>query len=317
MPELPEVETVVRGLSRHLIGQTIKDVEVRNKNSYKVTSLRSRPRRGRQDVQGLKIVKISRRGKGIIINLTKDISLLIHLKMTGQLIYVPRTKKRSFDSAQDDKVGARNDKVKGWDDGRMNFGHPTSDFTNTMPSSHTRVIFKLSKGTLYFNDQRKFGWIKALPTGKISADSFIKKLGVEPFSKAFAPTLLWQATQRRKNSPIKAILMDQEIVAGMGNIYADEALFLAKIRPTRKGKDITQSEAKKLLSAIRKVLTLGIKHSGSSIGSYKTTTGAPGKMQNYLKVYDQTGKPCFRCKGKVERIKIAGRSAHFCPSCQK
>lgn len=186
-----------------------------------------------------------------------------------------------------------------------------------MPSSHTRVIFELSYGTLYFNDQRKFGWVKLVPTCDIEKDSFIKRLGVEPFSKSFTVDILWQTIQKHPNGPIKSTLMDQSLIAGVGNIYSDEALFVAGIRPDRKGKTITIAENKKLISAIKKVLELGIKHSGTSIANYKNAEGLPGKMQNYLKVYGRTGQPCPHKCGIVKVIRIGGRSAHFCPVCQK
>jgi len=293
MPELPEVETVVRGLTRHIVGQSIKDIKILNKKSFIGTS--------RQDSKS-KILGLKRRGKSIIINLSKGLSLLIHLKMTGQLIYIPK------DSGQ-----ARMTEGKK----RLNLGHPTKDFAEEMPSSHTRVIFELSKGTLYFNDQRKFGWVKLVPTKDVEKDKFISKLGVEPLSRSFNSDVLWQAIQRHPNSPIKSTIMDQSLVTGVGNIYSDEALFVAGIRPDRKGKTITKPETKKLALAIKKVLELGIKHAGTSIANYKNAEGLPGRMQNYLKVYGRTGLPCPHKCGVVKSIRIGGRSAHFCPICQK
>ncbi|MDD5606025.1 MAG: DNA-formamidopyrimidine glycosylase [Patescibacteria group bacterium] len=285
MPELPEVETIVRGLNKHIIGQTIKDVRVLHKKSFF----------GKKPI-GLKIKNISRRGKGIIIDLTSrstegvPYSLLIHLKMTGQLIYVPKT-------------GTR-----------LNFGHPTNDFASSMPSKHTRVIFTLSKGILYFNDQRVFGWVKSLPTLDIPSDPFIKKLGPEPFVISFDH--FSSRLKSRPKSSIKATLLDQSVITGLGNIYTDEVLFAAGIRPTRKSASLTKSEITKLLAAIKKVLTLGIKHSGTSIINYKTPEGSPGKMQNHLKVYMQNRHPCQVCGGPISKIRLAGRGTHFCPKCQ-
>jgi formamidopyrimidine-DNA glycosylase len=326
MPELPEVETVVRGLTKHIIGQTINDVEVLHKKSF----LGKKP-------TGLKIKGISRRGKGIIIELTKDTSLLIHLKMTGQLIYIsgspikPRmTKKEENCHAEFSSASKILKRVQ--DDNRLNFGHPTDDFTNSMPSKHTRVIFKLSGGTLYFNDQRIFGWIKALPTKDILSDPFIKKLGPEPFLTPYTMSTYMNGRsimgtisiaqilghlKRRPKSSIKATLLDQSVLTGLGNIYVDEILFEAGIRPTRKSASITKLEAEKLVRAIKKILKKGIKHSGTSIINYKTPEGSMGRMQNYLQVYMQEKNPCKVCKSPILKTRVAGRGTHFCKTCQK
>ncbi|MBN2585529.1 bifunctional DNA-formamidopyrimidine glycosylase/DNA-(apurinic or apyrimidinic site) lyase [Patescibacteria group bacterium] len=327
MPELPEVETVVRGLSRHIVGQRVKHIHIPAKNSFKGTAKKA---------EGLSIKKITRRGKGIIIELAKpgvarksedgsnSLSLLIHLKMTGQLIYVPASRHAEFSSASKSKILKR---VQ--DDGRLNFGHPTDDFTNTMPSKHTRVIFELtptrlpahsltrSSNFLYFNDQRRFGWVKLTPTKDVPKDKFFAGLGLEPLDKKFTPTFLYDAIKRRPKSNIKAIILDQTLITGLGNIYSNEALFYARILPTRLGKTIKKPEATKLHSAIQKVLRLGIKHSGTSIANYRSAEGALGNMQKYLTVYGRKGLPCHGCKGTVKAIHLNGRSAYFCPSCQK
>lgn len=287
MPELPEVETVVRGLKKHIIGQAIKDVEVLNKKSFKGTK-----------PKGLKIKSIIRRGKGIVIELSKDKTLLIHLKMTGQLIWIPTPLRRKGYG------GLR----------RLNLGHPTDDFNREMPSSHTRVIFKLPKGTLYFNDQRLFGWVKVLPTKELKNDPFIKKLGPEALNISTAHLL--SRCQKRPQSSIKALLLDQSVITGLGNIYSDEVLFEAGIRPTRKGKTITKHDIEKLIKAIKKVLEKGIKYSGTSIVNYKTPEGSPGRMQNYLKVYSRGGLPCRRCKTSITKTRLAGRGTHYCRICQ-
>ena len=322
MPELPEVETVVRGLTRYIVGQRIKDIKILNKKSFIVTPRLRPPRARLRSGNNLKIQKIDRRGKAVIITLSKGLSLLIHLKMTGQLIYLPTGRQVSPSSRHAEFISASPRKIlkRVQDDGkgkRLNFGHPTSDFATEMPSSHTRVIFELSKGTLYFNDQRKFGWVKLVQTKDVEKDKFISKLGVEPLSKSFTADVLWQAIQRHPNSPIKSTIMDQSLVTGVGNIYSDEALFVAGIRPDRKGKTITKPESKKLASAIKKVLELGIKHAGTSIANYKNAEGLPGRMQNYLKVYGRKNLVCPHKCGTIKSIRIGGRSAHFCSLCQK
>ncbi|MFA5270010.1 MAG: bifunctional DNA-formamidopyrimidine glycosylase/DNA-(apurinic or apyrimidinic site) lyase [Patescibacteria group bacterium] len=303
MPELPEVETVVRGLSRHIVGQKIKHIHIPAKTSFKGTA---------KMAEGLKIKKITRRGKGIIIDLAKDQTILVHLKMTGQLIYVPSLRGGKPTKQSGLPRYARNDEK------RLNYGHPTDDFTNTMPSKHTRVWFELSKGNLYFNDQRRFGWVKSVATKDALKDKFFAGLGVEPFDTKFTPAFLYVAIQRRPKSNIKAIILDQSLVTGIGNIYSDEALFYARIRPTRLGRSITKPDSTRLVGAIKKVLTKGIKYSGTSINTHRTPEGSMGRMQGYLAVYDRKGLPCRgTCKGKVEKIRLNGRGTHFCPSCQK
>lgn len=290
MPELPEVETIVRGLSRRIVRQKIKGIEIFAKRSFLWNSKVIKP----SVVTGRTIKHISRRGKGIIMDLDKGYSLLIHLKMTGQLIYIPKGKKD-----------------------RLNYGHPDKNFTETMPSNHTRVWFKLSKGDLYFNDQRRFGWVKLTPTKDVGSDKFFASLGIELFDKAFTPAYLYSILQHHPKSNIKSIISNQSLMTGLGNIYSDEALFYARLLPTRLGKSITKSEATKLHSAIRKVLEKGIKYFGTSINTHRTPEGSLGQMQKYLAVYDRTGQPCrSTCKGKVKKIRLNGRGTHFCPLCQ-
>jgi len=297
MPELPEVETVVRGLTKHIVGQTIKDVQILHKKSFLWPA-----KFGKQPpkIIGLKITDIARRGKGIIISLSQDTTLLIHLKMTGQLIYISRSRIKPRMTRQEMRV---------------NFGHPTDDFSNAMPSRHTRVIIKLSQGTLYFNDQRIFGWVKASPTAMLADDKFLKQLGPEPWD--ITAEELAQKIKRRAKSPIKAILLDQSVMVGLGNIYVDEALFAAGVRPTRQGKTITAKDAAGLLVATQSVLTKGIKYSGTSIINYKTPDGSPGRMQNHLMVYMQNKAPCKKCGGPISKIRLAGRGTHFCCTCQR
>lgn len=288
MPELPEVETVVRGLGQYLPGQTIKNVEIIVSRSFLWSTSLPNP----NVIMGLKVLSLSRRGKGIIIHLSKGYCLLIHLKMTGQLIYVDKS-------------------------ARLNFGHPDANFITSMPSRHTRVWFQLSKGKLYFNDQRLFGWVKLTHEDLLDQDPFLKKLGPEPFTEEFNPEMLYSTTQRRPKATIKSIILDQSVVTGVGNIYADEALFLAGIRPTRTGASITKPEATKLTKAIKDVLKKGIKYSGTSMSHYRTGEGAQGKMQNYLNMYGRKDLPCPTCGKPIHKIRVAGRGTHFCPNCQK
>jgi len=285
MPELPEVETVVRGLSRRIVGQKVKHIHIPTKPSFHGTA---------RQAEGLTIEKISRRGKGIIIDLSKGKSILIHLKMTGQLIYIPKDKKL-----------------------RLNYGHPDKNFTETMPSKHTRVWFELTRGNLYFNDMRRFGWVKLVPTKDVPKDEFFAHLGIEPFDKNFTSAFLYAAIQRRPKSNIKAIILDQSLVTGIGNIYSDEALFYAGLKPTRLGKSITKADTARLVAAIKKVLEKGIKYSGTSVNTHRTPEGSMGQMQNYLAAYDRKNLPCRkRCGSTIKKIRLNGRGTHYCPVCQ-
>ncbi|MEZ4210667.1 MAG: DNA-formamidopyrimidine glycosylase [Patescibacteria group bacterium] len=288
MPELPEVETVVRGLTKHIVGQKIKSVKILHPRSF-VWDHSMGPIQ--PSITDLTINKIYRRGKGIIINLSKDLSILIHLKMTGQLIYVEGKS-------------------------RLNFGHPDPNFTLQMPSKHTRVILSLSKGTLYFNDQRLFGWVKIIPTNEIPNDKFIRNLGPEPFDLKFNLDYLWPILKRRAKSNIKSIIMDQSVVTGVGNIYADESLFLSGLKPTRLGIKLTQKQAAELIKNIQGVLKKGIKYMGTSISHYKTDEGASGKMQNHLNVYGRKGLPCKNCGQPISKTRLNGRGTHYCHTCQ-
>jgi len=333
MPELPEVETVVRGLSRHIIGQKIKDVQILSAKSFLWNPKLTKPKKlgGKtvfpmpNEILGRTIKKISRRGKGIIIELAKpgvarksedgtnSLSILIHLKMTGQLIWIPSSRRhpgKVQDRIKDSGV------VPPYNDDRLNYGHPDKNFIEVMPSRHTRVWFELTKGNLYFNDQRRFGWVKLTPTSEVQNDKFFSKLGVEPFDKSFTPAFLYNAIQRRPKSNIKSIILDQSLVTGIGNIYSDEALFYAGIKPTRLGRSITKTDTTKLVSAIKKVLEKGIKYMGTSVNTHRTPEGSMGQMQNYLAAYDRKDQPCRKCKTPIVKIRVASRGTHYCPHCQ-
>jgi formamidopyrimidine-DNA glycosylase len=177
---------------------------------------------------------------------------------------------------------------------------------------------------LYFNDLRKFGWLRLFPreivdhTSHQSLESFLEslQLGPEPLSSDFTPLYLAKLVGKRSIS-IKQLLLEQKGISGIGNIYADEALFRAGIRPTRKAISLKSLEIGKLHQAIRDVLELGIEHGGTSKNTYLNVDGTKGEMQHHLKVYQHTGKPCIVCANPIERIKIGQRSSHFCPKCQK
>ncbi|HEU4984094.1 MAG TPA: DNA-formamidopyrimidine glycosylase family protein, partial [Nitrososphaera sp.] len=217
MPELPEVETVRIGLSALLPKRRVKDVTHDWPKGFPNAS---------QDVKkflvGSSVRDVRRRAKVLIIDLDTDYSLVIHLKMTGQLVF--RSKIVKF--------GA---------------GHPNDSLVGKLPDKSTRVIFTFDDGSqLFFNDQRKFGWVRLLPTLEVENLDFFKKVGPEPLSADFTAGDFISRLMRRKNSGIKAVLLDQTVVAGVGNIYADESLFVARLRPTRPGRDVTAAEARRL-----------------------------------------------------------------------
>lgn len=288
MPELPEVETIRKGLSKKIIGKKILNIEIKTAKSFQGNP---------KEVIGNKVIDVERRAKLIRIKLNNDLNLLFHLKLTGQLIY-----RSSVD-------GRRSTNFAG--------GHPSHDWHAKLPNTNTRIIFTFSDDSkLYFNDLRKFGWCKVLKSETI-VRLFNEEFGVEPFSKDFKINYLLESAKRIPSRNIKQFLMDQKIIAGIGNIYADEILFESRVLPTRKIKDLKLSEWQKIYQSIIKILKLGIKYGGTTDSDYVNIEGKKGGMQDYLKVYHRTGKPCFGCKGLVERTTIAGRGTHYCPNCQK
>jgi len=281
MPELPEVESIKSYFNRFLIGHKIVKVQV---------NFRKALPSGEKNLVGGKIIKTARYGKAIAFDLDNNYSAVIHLKMTGQLIYRGPNLKGNPPLSE---------KVKGG-----------------IPGKHSHVIFHLDRGgKLYFNDYRKFGWIKVVKTKDIGDVDFIKKLGPEPLKdldiKYFREVL------SKSGRPIKLLLLDQSKLSGVGNIYANDALWLARIHPERKANSLNPKEEKDLLKAVEKVLKVSIAKKGSSDTDFVNPDGSEGSYQERLLVYDRKGKPCRRCKTPIEKIKVAGRGTYLCPSCQK
>ncbi|MDO4746995.1 MAG: bifunctional DNA-formamidopyrimidine glycosylase/DNA-(apurinic or apyrimidinic site) lyase [Candidatus Saccharibacteria bacterium] len=283
MPELPEVETIRRGLDQFIKHQKILTITVNCEKSFQ----------GPKDkAENHSVVALRRFGKALIIDLDNHYSLMIHLRMTGQLIYDPDN--------QSDRYAA---------------GHPSDNFTATLPNKQTRVIIKLSHGNLYFNDQRKFGFIKVLPTAEVENDSFIRKLAKEPW--VMAPTEFYDKLQHHPHSCIKATILDQSIICGLGNIYADEALFAAQIHPERESGSLTKSEATKLLKAACEVMDKSIASGGSTMQTYVKADGTKGDyLELFAQVFRRQNQPCPRCGTTIQKIKVAGRGTHLCPHCQ-
>ncbi len=286
MPELPEVETVVRGLNKHLVGHTIKSFSFDWPKTIK-TPLEI----FKKEVEGTKVLSAERRGKLIIIKLSSRHSILIHLKMTGQLVYKsPKT-----------QYGA---------------GHPNDSLISKLPDKTTRIHFILDNNSeLFFNDVRKFGWVDLIPTADQHLHKFISSLGPEPLEIKFSD--FKKALQRFPNAQIKAKLLDQHVLAGVGNIYADESLWAAKIHPQTKISQIPESKLKTLFTELQKILNLSIQKGGSSSANYIKVDGKSGSYLTFANVYKKAGKPCSRCGAPISRIVAAGRGTHICPNCQK
>lgn len=288
MPELPEVEIITCGLRERIVGRTIKSVEVRLPKIFQGSI---------DNVLGAKIEKIERRAKMVLIHLSNDYAMLIHLKMTGQLV---------FDQKEGDKSG------------RTAGGHPSADWVADLPSKFTHVIFHfVDGGVLYFNDLRRFGYIKIYKKSEIDKIKTLADLGPEPFSNNLTPEYLMSIFAKRPKIKIKQILLDQTVISGVGNIYADESLYCAKISPLRLAKDVKRTEMLKLIGCIKAVLEKSLKYGGSSENTYVNVEGRQGQMQNHFHVYRKTGQKCPRCGGIIKRVVVGGRGTHFCPECQK
>jgi len=285
MPELPEVETIKRQLSKKLVGMKIEDIEVRKPRMFKGK---------KSDVVGKKIEKIERRAKILVVKLSRGLFLIIHLKMSGQLVFV----------AKDGKT--------------VTLGHPIPFAGTKLPGKTTHIIFSFDNGgRLFFNDLRQFGWVKVIKRrGKID-DIVGVKLGPEPFGKEFTVGYFGSICSRSKRA-IKLVIMDQAKIAGVGNIYANEALFVAGILPTRGANSLKGEEVEKLQRTVKTVLKKGIEAKGASGAdeAYIDTGGEKGKYK--FLVYQRDGESCFnKCGGEIKRIKLGGRGTFYCSKCQR
>ncbi len=287
MPELPEVETVRIGLSQLIVDKQIAAVNYDWPKSFPNAA---------KDVQnyliGAQITGVRRRAKVLLIDLSTAYSLVIHLKMTGQLVY----------------RGAGQ---------RFGAGHPNDSLVGELPDKSTRVTFTFKDGTkLFFNDQRKFGWVRLMPTLEIEQLDFFQKVGPEPLAGDFTAGQFRQRLMRRPRSGIKAVLLDQTVVAGVGNIYADESLWGAKIHPETKVADIPPRQVMKLYEALRAVLALSIEKGGSTDRNYVDAGGRRGSYLTFANVFRREGKLCPRCGTVIIKTRVAGRGTHICPHCQ-
>jgi len=327
MPELPEVETVRVGLSRLIVGKEFAVVETAWDKSFPNT---------KPDVEqfliGATVVEVTRRAKVLLIELSSKYSLVIHLKMTGQLVFQgkPSTRllssQRRLGSSKKDELETENNKDSSlrWNDSadesevHWGAGHPNDSLVHELPDRSTRVSFTFSDGSqLFFNDQRRFGWVRLLPTAEIPQLDFLKKVGPEPLASDFTRQVMKERLLRRRNTNIKAALLDQSVIAGVGNIYADESLWGAKIHPTTMVRDLSDKNFKDLHKSLRDILNLSISKGGSTDKHYVDAEGKKGSYLSFASVFRREGKPCPRCGTIIEKIRVAGRGTHICPYCQK
>ncbi len=299
MPELPEVESLRQSLLPFVIDQKITHISV---TKPKLVSEKGTKRSENQDkvdefIEELTketIINISRRAKNLIFETQNNKILLVHLKMTGQLV---------FQNHQ------RENQVLG--------GHPIQESENTLPNKHSHVIFTLSNGTLYFNDTRMFGYLLYYPNyTSMIADKHFDKLGLEPLDVEFTLEQ-FRRRMKTKTGVLKKIFLDQSVVVGLGNIYADEVCFYASVRPSRAAKTLKKSEIEKLYYGIITILPRAVAAGGSSVANYLLADGSKGNYAHQHKVYGRAGKSCLTCSTVLEKIILAGRTTVFCPKCQK
>lgn len=241
---------------------------------------------------GAKVIDVRRRAKVLIIDLSSQYSLVIHLKMTGQLVFIGRQ--------------------------RFGAGHPTSDLVGSLPAKATRVTIDFADGSkLFFNDQRKFGWMRLLPTIEIPQIDFFKKVGPEPLDDDFTASRFIERIKRRKNSNIKSVLLDQTVIAGVGNIYADESLWSARIHPATIVSQISKAKLVALYDGLIGVLKMSIEKGGSTDKNYVDAEGKRGSYLSFANVFRKEGQPCPRCGNIIMKTRVAGRGTHLCPNCQR
>lgn len=286
MPELPEVQTIVDDLNKKIINKKIVQVDLRLKKIVK-----GDVRDFLYVLTGNSFIKIKRRGKLIIFQLRKNNQfLLIHLRMTGQLIYQKK-----------------NQIIAG--------GHSEVKNNFSLPNKHSHlIIFFQDKGRLFFNDQRQFGTLQIVNREEL--EEKFKRIGVEPLSEEFDFNYFKNLIKNKKTN-IKAFLLNQKYISGIGNIYADEILFSSQIKPDRKINSLNLEEKKVLFKNIKKILKQAIKHRGTTFNDYRDADGNKGNFIKKLKVYKREGLKCKNCLSIIKKIKVAGRGTRYCPKCQK
>lgn len=295
------METIRRGLSELLPGRTVQSVTHDTPKSFPNT-----PQDVRAFLIGATIQAVSRRAKVLLITLSSQYSLVIHLKMTGQMVYVHEVHKR-----KPDNTGITVEQ-------RFGAGHPNDSLISKLPDTTTRVTFTFTDGSnLYFNDQRKFGWVRLLPSAEVPNIDFMRKVGPEPLEADFTWRILRERLRRRLRTNVKAALLDQTVIAGIGNIYADESLWGAKLHPLRLVHTLQDNEYKRLHQSLVSVLKLSIEKGGSTDKNYVNAEGKKGSYLSFARVFRREGEPCPRCGTTIIKTRVAGRGTHLCPHCQR
>lgn len=288
MPELPEVETVRRGLDLLIVGKRVKTATAVDSPK----SFPNDPHMVESFLIGSQVQQVRRRAKVLLIDLDTEYSLVVHLKMTGQLVF-------------------RGDQVFG-------AGHPNDSLIGELPDRSTRVILEFTDGSrLFFNDQRKFGWMKLYPTIEVPNIDFMQRVGPEPLEPQFTSNEFIPRMRRRNNTTVKAALLDQTVLAGVGNIYADESLWGARIHPAARVRDLSDEQLEVLLSEVKYVMNLAIEKGGSTDKNYVNAEGKKGSYIDFARVFRREGTPCQRCGTIIEKSRVAGRGTHVCPLCQQ
>lgn len=304
MPELPEVETVVRGL-QFLRGKRVRSVTVRKPKLVSVGPKTLSPTRVhtarhvrafQRALTGRTIRRVTRRAKLIVFQFDHNWWLLVHLKMAGQIVIQRKSQRQLL----------------------IRLYNTTTAPLEVMPSKHTHIILSFTDGTrLFYNDARLFGTWRAVHTRDIARVQDLQGYGPEPLEHTFTWQRLQAALQRRPKMRLKQALTEQTLLAGVGNIYADETLFAAKLRPTRTVRSLKPKDWQRLFRALQRILRHAIRTHGSSVGEFIRPDGSVGTFGRYHKVYDRKGKPCFVCKTSIRRMTLGGRGTHFCPRCQR
>lgn len=286
MPELPEVETIVRGLNSVLPNLIVRDIEINKPKMWQGLD--------RLQLIGKKVEEVRRISKMIVMRFNGGLTLITHLKMTGQLIF-------------EDKKG---EKIAG--------GHPDDQFMANQPSKYTHITYVFINGSrLFFNDMRQFGYAKLVKTSKLSELSQIEKKGIEPFDEAFTADFLYRQLQKKPKSKVKQVLMDQTVISGIGNIYANESLFASGIMPNRLSDKVSETESGWLHRQIVRILNMAVKLGGTSYKDFVHHTGKKGTMQDHLMVYHRDKLPCNKCGNIIKRMVIGGRGSYYCDRCQR
>ncbi|MDQ1281855.1 MAG: Formamidopyrimidine-DNA glycosylase [Patescibacteria group bacterium] len=324
MPELPEVESLRLGLNKKIIGSKILNVKIikpklvsSNGTLRKVN--KKKEEEFKKEIIGERIKQIKRVAKNLIIELNNEKILIVHLKMTGQLVFESkRTHPKSFPKYLGKDTSEQSEEEVGFKKERIIGGHPIiKSFTDDLPNKHTAIIFNLSNGTLFYNDVRMFGYVlyfKNILEAK--NHGLFKNIGLDPFDKNFTLKYFKEGLGKT-NRNLKATLLDQKIVTGCGNIYTDEVCFASKVLPKRNCKSLKEKDIENIYKNIKTILKSAIKHGGSSVSDYLLADWSRGNYAREHKVYGKGGEKCSVCKNILERKIIAGRATVYCKHCQK